>query len=200
MVGFVEILLYLVHLGTFDSKRRRKSTVLNLHIFPSSIKEFILWLSKCFLIVIYLPFTCEKDAKKRSSGRKMDRKVHFSVGNLTYVLTIVSWHLTKFRYSYVLILMISSTSVQFNDDLVVARPDIYQVALGSDAEFIVLASDGLWDYMSRLIAFAWSSIISATLFGSSENNYLHNIATLAAQMQFLLWGSNYGNMETHRYI
>ncbi|XP_058786741.1 protein phosphatase 2C 57 [Vicia villosa] len=38
--------------------------------------------------------------------------------------------------------------VQFNDDLVVARPDIYQVALGSDAEFIVLASDGLWDYMS----------------------------------------------------
>jgi hypothetical protein len=30
MVGFVEILLYLVHLGTFDSKRRRMSTVLNL--------------------------------------------------------------------------------------------------------------------------------------------------------------------------
>ncbi|XP_004502679.1 protein phosphatase 2C 57 [Cicer arietinum] len=38
--------------------------------------------------------------------------------------------------------------VQFNNDLVVACPDIYQVALGSDAEFIVLASDGLWDYMS----------------------------------------------------
>lgn len=38
--------------------------------------------------------------------------------------------------------------VQFKDDLVVARPDIYQVTLGSDAEFIVLASDGLWDYMS----------------------------------------------------
>ncbi|KAL2339595.1 hypothetical protein Fmac_007535 [Flemingia macrophylla] len=38
--------------------------------------------------------------------------------------------------------------VQLNKDLVVAYPDIYQVALGSDAEFVVLASDGLWDYMS----------------------------------------------------
>lgn len=38
--------------------------------------------------------------------------------------------------------------VQLNNDLVVAYPDIYQVALGSDAEFVVLATDGLWDYMS----------------------------------------------------
>ncbi|KAJ1388499.1 hypothetical protein SESBI_39075 [Sesbania bispinosa] len=38
--------------------------------------------------------------------------------------------------------------VQLNNDLVVALPDVYQVALGSDAEFVVLASDGLWDYMS----------------------------------------------------
>ncbi|XP_047150978.1 protein phosphatase 2C 57 isoform X1 [Vigna umbellata] len=41
--------------------------------------------------------------------------------------------------------------VQLNNDLVVAYPDIYQVALGSDAEFVVLATDGLWDYMSRSI-------------------------------------------------
>ncbi|XP_058095849.1 protein phosphatase 2C 57 isoform X2 [Magnolia sinica] len=38
--------------------------------------------------------------------------------------------------------------VQFKGDLVTASPDIYQVALGSDAEFILLASDGLWDYMN----------------------------------------------------
>ena len=37
--------------------------------------------------------------------------------------------------------------VQFNGDLVIASPDIFQVAIGSDAEFIMLASDGLWDYM-----------------------------------------------------
>lgn len=40
-------------------------------------------------------------------------------------------------------------SIQFTGDLVTASPDVYQVALGQDAEFIVLASDGLWDYMSR---------------------------------------------------
>ncbi|OIW15279.1 hypothetical protein TanjilG_08076 [Lupinus angustifolius] len=38
--------------------------------------------------------------------------------------------------------------VRFNNDLVVACPDIYQVTLGSDTEFLVLASDGLWDYIS----------------------------------------------------
>ncbi|KAE8077669.1 hypothetical protein FH972_016212 [Carpinus fangiana] len=38
--------------------------------------------------------------------------------------------------------------VQFNADLVVASPDIFQAALGSDVEFVLLASDGLWDYMN----------------------------------------------------
>eukprot|EP00262_Sarcandra_glabra_P019793 TRINITY_DN7620_c2_g1_i1.p1 TRINITY_DN7620_c2_g1~~TRINITY_DN7620_c2_g1_i1.p1 ORF type:complete len:379 (+),score=63.85 TRINITY_DN7620_c2_g1_i1:77-1213(+) len=37
--------------------------------------------------------------------------------------------------------------IKFNGDLVTAYPDIYQVPLGSDAEFVLLASDGLWDYM-----------------------------------------------------
>ncbi|KAJ9680021.1 hypothetical protein PVL29_021788 [Vitis rotundifolia] len=38
--------------------------------------------------------------------------------------------------------------VQFTGDLVVASPDVFQVALGSDAEFLLLASDGLWDYIN----------------------------------------------------
>ncbi|KAL4205071.1 hypothetical protein AMTRI_Chr01g135320 [Amborella trichopoda] len=38
--------------------------------------------------------------------------------------------------------------LKINGDWVTAAPDIYQVSLGSDAEFILLASDGLWDYMS----------------------------------------------------
>uniref|UniRef100_A0A2P2LIS3 protein-serine/threonine phosphatase n=2 Tax=Rhizophora mucronata TaxID=61149 RepID=A0A2P2LIS3_RHIMU len=38
--------------------------------------------------------------------------------------------------------------VNFNGDLVIASPDVYQIALGSDAEFVVLASDGLWDYIN----------------------------------------------------
>ncbi|KAF9601616.1 hypothetical protein IFM89_020910 [Coptis chinensis] len=42
--------------------------------------------------------------------------------------------------------------VQFKGDLVTASPDIYQVALASDAEFLLLASDGLWDYVNSLDA------------------------------------------------
>ncbi|KAB5524088.1 hypothetical protein DKX38_021837 [Salix brachista] len=41
-----------------------------------------------------------------------------------------------------------SSRVQFNGDLVIASPEVYQIALGSDAEFVILASDGLWDYMN----------------------------------------------------
>ncbi|XP_048326867.2 protein phosphatase 2C 57 isoform X2 [Ziziphus jujuba] len=38
--------------------------------------------------------------------------------------------------------------VQFSGDLVTASPDIFQVALEKDAEFVLLASDGLWDYIN----------------------------------------------------
>lgn len=39
--------------------------------------------------------------------------------------------------------------IEFKGDMVVATPDIFQVPLTSDVEFIILASDGLWDYMKR---------------------------------------------------
>ncbi|KAF9594632.1 hypothetical protein IFM89_034254 [Coptis chinensis] len=42
--------------------------------------------------------------------------------------------------------------VQLKGDLVTASPDIYQVTLASDAEFLLLASDGLWDYVNSLDA------------------------------------------------
>lgn len=41
-----------------------------------------------------------------------------------------------------------ASRVKLTGDLVTASPDVYQVALGPDAEFLVIASDGLWDYMS----------------------------------------------------
>lgn len=37
--------------------------------------------------------------------------------------------------------------IRFNGDLVTASPDVSQVSLGPDVEFILLASDGLWDYI-----------------------------------------------------
>ncbi|KAH8487665.1 hypothetical protein H0E87_026301 [Populus deltoides] len=48
-----------------------------------------------------------------------------------------------------------SSRVQFNGDLVIASPEVYQIAFGSDAEFVILASDGLWDYMNSLDAAAF---------------------------------------------
>ncbi|KAK8521102.1 hypothetical protein V6N13_077223 [Hibiscus sabdariffa] len=45
--------------------------------------------------------------------------------------------------------------VLFNDDLVIASPDTFKVALGSDAEFVLLASDGLWDYINSSEAIAF---------------------------------------------
>ncbi|GFP93668.1 protein phosphatase 2c 57 [Phtheirospermum japonicum] len=41
-----------------------------------------------------------------------------------------------------------ASRLQLKGDLVTAYPDVFQVSLGSDAEFVVLASDGLWDYIN----------------------------------------------------
>ncbi|RXH95257.1 hypothetical protein DVH24_024941 [Malus domestica] len=41
--------------------------------------------------------------------------------------------------------------VQFNGDLVTASPDVFQVTFGTDSEFVLLASDGLWDYINRSV-------------------------------------------------
>ncbi|XP_023553433.1 protein phosphatase 2C 57-like [Cucurbita pepo subsp. pepo] len=39
--------------------------------------------------------------------------------------------------------------VRFNGDLVTASPEIFQTTLGSNVEFMLIATDGLWDYMNR---------------------------------------------------
>jgi len=67
--------------------------------------------------------------------------------------------------------MPSRHSVQLSNDLVVAYPDIYQVALGSDAEFIVLATDGLWDYMSRSITWSLESVVTPFFIFWFVRNY-----------------------------
>ncbi|XP_024976263.1 protein phosphatase 2C 57 [Cynara cardunculus var. scolymus] len=38
--------------------------------------------------------------------------------------------------------------IRFVGDLVIATPDIYHVTMGTDAEFVLLATDGLWDYIN----------------------------------------------------
>lgn len=54
--------------------------------------------------------------------------------------------LANYFYSMWLYL-VGFVSIKLSGDLVTASPDVFQLALGPDAEFIVLASDGLWDYV-----------------------------------------------------
>nr|GMC62917.1 protein phosphatase 2C 57 [Ipomoea batatas] len=53
---------------------------------------------------------------------------------------MINFHMTK--------TVLHFPRVTFRGDLVTAFPDVSQVTLGSDAEFLVLASDGLWDYVN----------------------------------------------------
>ncbi|NP_001308611.1 Probable protein phosphatase 2C 5-like [Zea mays] len=45
--------------------------------------------------------------------------------------------------------------IQFKDDIVISSPDVSLVELGPDVEFVLLATDGLWDYIksSEAVAF-----------------------------------------------
>ncbi|RLN25069.1 putative protein phosphatase 2C 5 isoform X2 [Panicum miliaceum] len=45
--------------------------------------------------------------------------------------------------------------IKFTEDIIVSSPDVSLVELGPDVEFLILATDGLWDYMksSEAVAF-----------------------------------------------
>ncbi|KAL0739075.1 hypothetical protein Bca4012_015285 [Brassica carinata] len=71
--------------------------------------------------------------------------------------------------------------IEFKGDMVVATPDIYQVPLTSDVEFIILASDGLWDYMKSkdVVSFlACEALAQVALDRRSEDNISIIIADL----------------------
>jgi len=48
--------------------------------------------------------------------------------------------------------------IQFQGDLMTTSPDIYQLDLGSDVDFIWLASDDLWDYIKRFVSLYFSRV------------------------------------------
>jgi len=41
--------------------------------------------------------------------------------------------------------------IKFKEDIIISSPDVSLVELGPDVEFLILATDGLWDYMKRSI-------------------------------------------------
>ncbi|XP_020592973.1 probable protein phosphatase 2C 5 isoform X2 [Phalaenopsis equestris] len=83
--------------------------------------------------------------------------------------------------------------INFKDDLVISTPDVSHVQLGSDAEFILLASDGLWDYIKSSdaanfvrnhlrqhgdVQLACEALAQAALDRSSQDNISIVIANL----------------------
>lgn len=45
--------------------------------------------------------------------------------------------------------------IKFNGDLIISSPDVSLVELGPDAEFVLVATDGLWDYIKSTEAVAF---------------------------------------------
>jgi len=41
--------------------------------------------------------------------------------------------------------------IKFKEDIIISSADVSLVELGPDVEFLILATDGLWDYMKRYI-------------------------------------------------
>jgi protein phosphatase 1A len=39
--------------------------------------------------------------------------------------------------------------IKFKGDLIISSPDVSLVELGPDVEFVLVATDGLWDYIKR---------------------------------------------------
>ncbi|KAG9155477.1 hypothetical protein Leryth_009896 [Lithospermum erythrorhizon] len=73
------------------------------------------------------------------------------VSYLTYIveldLFLLIIHSSYPMYSAFLKSSLYCTRVQFSGDLVTSIPDVLQVTLGPEVEFVILASDGLWDYI-----------------------------------------------------
>lgn len=91
--------------------------------------------------------------------------------------------------------------VQFSGDLVTALPDVSQIALGSDAECVILASDGLWDYISRFSGVIYTCTchfyLSYMVICNIMKKYL-KLYTISVQMQSISLGINFDNMEMFR--
>ena len=53
------------------------------------------------------------------------------------------------KYVDVLIIQSLMYRIRFKGDLIISSPDVSLVELGPDVEFVLVATDGLWDYIKR---------------------------------------------------
>ncbi|EMS48853.1 putative protein phosphatase 2C 5 [Triticum urartu] len=52
-------------------------------------------------------------------------------------------------------LLVDGVLIKFKGDLIISSPDVSLVELGPDAEFVLVATDGLWDYIKSTEAVAF---------------------------------------------
>jgi protein phosphatase 1A len=50
---------------------------------------------------------------------------------------------------FFLIIQSLMNRIKFKGDLIISSPDVSLVELGPDVEFVLVATDGLWDYIKR---------------------------------------------------
>jgi protein phosphatase 1A len=54
--------------------------------------------------------------------------------------------------------------IKFKEDIIISSPDVYLIELGPDVEFVLLATDGLWDYIKRSIQIYFIFVFSFSPF------------------------------------
>lgn len=62
--------------------------------------------------------------------------------------------------------------IKFKDDIIISSPDVSLVELGPDVEFVLLATDGLWDYIKRSIHVTFIFMYNLSTFQNIFNSLL----------------------------
>jgi serine/threonine protein phosphatase PrpC len=72
--------------------------------------------------------------------------------------------------------------IQFKDDIVISSPDVSLVELGPDVEFVLLATDGLWDYIKRSIQVPFIFTCSFFFLSKHCTNSLQSLKVRCSDM------------------
>lgn len=160
MEEFVETFPYPVLLGTYVLKQRRMSSfpvlspLLSHHLTQSSLKY--IWIDG---ITFWDQIGCWRKVLQREDGRKNLFLGENFLGEFACLFFIDnSITLYELMAEYDSEWFKHNARVNFTGDLVTSTPDVFQVALGPEVEFLLLASDGLSDYMNRFFLFwVWHS-------------------------------------------
>jgi hypothetical protein len=82
---------------------------------------------------------------------------------LLHVMRCLNYTICLFFCDYVCNQYLSCR-INFKGDLIVSSPDVSLVELGPDVEFVLLATDGLWDYIKRYVHKSFYCVVVLLIF------------------------------------